>query len=130
MTLIQVALAAGVILIGAYMYVRLRSTLFDVFLIGFFILSGTLLVLFPEYSNKIAHWAGVGRGADLLFYLSILFLFFLIMTMNVPAGILVLIFTIFIIWSRVTLKRHTIKEIIAGAVLGLTVGIFSLYFIH
>ena len=79
MTLIQVALAAGVILIGVYMYVRLRSTLFDVFLIGFFIISGTLLVLFPEYSNKIAHWVGVGRGADLLFYLSILFLFFLIL---------------------------------------------------
>jgi len=79
MTLIQVVLAAGVILIGVYMYIRLRSTLFDVFLIGLFIISGTLLVLFPEYSNKIAHWAGVGRGADLLFYLSILFLFFLIL---------------------------------------------------
>ena len=79
MTLIQVALAAGVILIGVYMYIRLRSTLFDVFLIGVFIILGTLLVLFPEYSNKIAHWAGVGRGADLLFYLSILFLFFLIL---------------------------------------------------
>lgn len=79
MTLIQVALAAGVILIGVYMYVRLRSTLLDVLLIGIFIIVGTLLVLFPEYSNKIAHWAGVGRGADLLFYLSILFLFFLIL---------------------------------------------------
>jgi len=55
MTLIQVALAAGVILIGVYMYIRLRSTLFDVFLIGLFIISGMLLVLFPEYSNKIAH---------------------------------------------------------------------------
>ena len=79
MTLIQVALAAGVILIGVYMYVRLRSTLLDVLLIGIFIIAGTLLVLFPEYSNKIAHWVGVGRGADLLFYLSILFLFFLIL---------------------------------------------------
>ena len=79
MTLIQVALAAGVILIGVYMYVRLRSTLLDVLLIGIFIIVGTLLVLFPEYSNKIAHWVGVGRGADLLFYLSILFLFFLIL---------------------------------------------------
>lgn len=79
MTLIQVALTAGVILIGVYMYVRLRSTILDVFLIGIFIIAGTLLVLFPEYSNKIAHWAGVGRGADLLFYLSILFLFFLIL---------------------------------------------------
>ena len=82
MTLIQVALAAGVILIGVYMYVRLRSTLLDVLLIGIFIIAGTLLVLFPEYSNKIAHWAGVGRGADLLFYLSILFLFFLILKLD------------------------------------------------
>jgi len=59
-----------------------------------------------------------------------IFLSFLIMTMNVPAGILVLIFTILIIWSRVTLKRHTIKEIITGAVLGLIVGISSLYFMQ
>ena len=59
-----------------------------------------------------------------------IFLSFLIMTMNVPAGILLMIFTILIIWSRLTLKRHTIKEIITGAVLGLTVGIFSLCLIH
>ena len=79
MTIIQVALTAGVIIIGLYMYLRLRSTLFDVLLILLFIGAGTFLILFPDYANRIAHWAGVGRGADLMFYLGILFLFFLIL---------------------------------------------------
>jgi small membrane protein len=37
-----------------------------------------LLVLYPQVSNKIAHQLGVGRGVDLLFYLSHLFLLLLI----------------------------------------------------
>ena len=79
MTIIQVALTAGVIFLGLYMYLRLRSTLFDVLLILLFIGAGIFLILFPDYANTIAHWAGVGRGADLMFYLGILFLFFLIL---------------------------------------------------
>ena len=79
MTIIQIILTIGVAVIAIYMYLRLRSSLFDVILIGLFLTAGIFLVLFPETTNKIAHWAGVGRGADLLFYLSILFLFFLIL---------------------------------------------------
>jgi hypothetical protein len=79
MSIIQLALTAGVIIIGLYMYLRLRSTLFDVLLILLFIGAGIFLILFPDYANRIAHWAGVGRGADLMFYLGILFLFFLIL---------------------------------------------------
>ena len=30
--------------------------------------AGIVLVLFPELTNKLAHWVGVGRGADLIFY--------------------------------------------------------------
>lgn len=36
------------------------------------------LVLFPDVSNVVAHKVGVVRGVDLLFYLSHLFLLFLI----------------------------------------------------
>jgi small membrane protein len=79
MTLIQVALLAGLIFIGLYMYVRLRSSIVDLLMIFFFMAGGIFLVLFPDYSNKLAHWVGVGRGADLVFYGSILFFLFLIM---------------------------------------------------
>jgi hypothetical protein len=40
-----------------------------------------LLVLFPEASNYAAHRLGVGRGVDLLFYLSHLFLLLLIVSL-------------------------------------------------
>ena len=79
MTIIQILLTIGVAVIAIYMYLRLRSSLFDVILIGLFFAVGVFFVVFPETTNKIAHWVGVSRGADLLFYCSILFLFFLIM---------------------------------------------------
>lgn len=79
MTLIQVILTAGLIFIGLYMYIRLRTSLFDVLLIFLFIIIGILLVLFPDFTNKLAKWTGVGRGADLVFYLGFLFLFFVIL---------------------------------------------------
>ena len=41
-----------------------------------FIVIAISAVLFPEISNKIAHWVGVGRGADLLLYiLTLAFIF-------------------------------------------------------
>ncbi len=55
-----------------------------------------------------------------------LFLAFLIMPMNLIIGLLFLLFTILIAWARLTLKRHTIKEIIVGAFIGLTIGVFDL----
>lgn len=79
MTIIQVALTTGLIFIGLYIYIRLRSSIIDVILIFIFMAIGIFLVLFPEYSNMLAHWVGVNRGADLVFYLSILFFLFLIM---------------------------------------------------
>jgi hypothetical protein len=46
------------------------------FVLGFFG-SGLALIINPEITNRIAHYLGIGRGADLIFYLSTLFLFFL-----------------------------------------------------
>jgi len=58
-----------------------------------------------------------------------IFLAFLIIPMSLLAGILFLVFTILIAWARLSLKRHTVKEIIAGAVIGLTIGSLSLFYI-
>ena len=79
MTLIQILLSSGILLIAIYMYIRLRSTLLDVVLILLFVGAGLFFVLFPDTTTEIAHWVGVSRGADLLFYSAILFLFFLIL---------------------------------------------------
>lgn len=79
MTLIQLLLTLGIGAIAVYMYLRLRSTLLDVILILLFFATGVFFVIFPETTNSIAHKVGVSRGADLLFYSAILFLFFLIL---------------------------------------------------
>ena len=78
-TIIQVVLTVCIALIAVYMYMRLRSGLFDVILIGLFFAAGTFFVLFPETTNDIAHWVGVSKGANLLLYSAILFLLFLIL---------------------------------------------------
>ena len=79
MTIIQIILTVGIVLIAVYMYLRLRSSLFDVILIVLFFAAGIFFIFFPETTTEIAHWVGVSRGADLLSYSGILFLFFLIL---------------------------------------------------
>ncbi len=79
MTVIQIILTICILLIAVYMYARLRSTLLDVILILVFLGAGTFFVFFPDTTTEIANRVGVSRGADLLFYLAILFLFFLIL---------------------------------------------------
>ena len=79
MTLIQIILTSGIIIIAAYMYFRLRSNVLDVILILLFVVVGVVFVIFNEITDKMAHFLGISRGADMIFYLGILFLFFLIL---------------------------------------------------
>jgi hypothetical protein len=79
MTLIQIILASGIIIIATYMYLRLRSNILDVILILLFVVVGIVFVMFNEITDKMAHFLGISRGADMIFYLGILFLFFLIL---------------------------------------------------
>lgn len=58
-----------------------------------------------------------------------IFLAFLIIPMNLTIGLFFLIFTVFVAWARLVLKRHSLKEIITGATIGLTVGVGALLFI-
>mgnify|MGYP000247536722 CR=1 FL=1 len=76
---IQILFIGGVVAIFIYYIFRFRSAFIDLLIL--FIFSGLAIffILFPDYTNTIAHKLGVGRGADLLFYLCILlFLFILI----------------------------------------------------
>jgi small membrane protein len=78
-SIIQVILSVGVLLICFYSYRRLRSSYLDAILILLFMAAGLAFIFFPELSNRAAHFLGVGRGADMIFYISILFFAFLIM---------------------------------------------------
>lgn len=76
---IQFILIGGVILIFLYYALRLRSALIDLFTIAIFAGLAIFFILFPDYTNIIAKKLKVGRGADLLFYICILFFLFVIL---------------------------------------------------
>lgn len=76
---IQILLIGGVLAIFVYYISRFRSAFVDLLLLSVFAALAVFFILFPDYTNVIAKKLGVGRGADLLFYLCILlFLFILI----------------------------------------------------
>ncbi len=83
-----------------------RSALRRLFVIAFFG-SGLALILNPDWANEIAHWAGVGRGADLVLYLSTLFLFLL--AFNIYLRVLKMEDTLGLIVREMAL-RHPVRE--------------------
>ena len=78
MNLIQLFLFAGLLLIAFYVYRKLRSSLLDVIIIFLFVITGMVFISFPLITNKIANIMGVGRGADMIFYLSVVTFSFLL----------------------------------------------------
>ena len=71
----QVGLIAALLLFVLYIF-RIRSDSFDrlVYLAGAAV--GIALVIDPQLSTRIANALGVGRGADLIFYLAIIMALF------------------------------------------------------
>lgn len=77
MTAIQLLLSA-ILIIGVLVYFRrLRSRLVDRVVIFVLALSALVMVARPDWANAIAHFLGVGRGADLITYLGLIGLAFL-----------------------------------------------------
>lgn len=76
---IQILLISGVAVILVYYIARFRNALIDLVALFLFAGLGVFFILFPDYTNTIAHRLGVGRGADLLFYICILFFLFVIL---------------------------------------------------
>lgn len=75
---IQILLIGGVVSMFIYFISRFRSAFFDLLLLLLFSSAAIFFILFPDYTNVIAKKLGVSRGADLLFYVCILFFLFII----------------------------------------------------
>jgi hypothetical protein len=73
---IQLILLTGFIFIGLYFVIRLKKRLLDIVLLFAMIACGLVFVFWPNATNIIANRLGVGRGADLIFYISILIFWF------------------------------------------------------
>ncbi len=76
---IQLLLITCVALIAVYFFVRLRNSLLDLLLLLLLLATAVVFILFPELTNQLANKLGVGRGADLVFYTSIILFWFVIL---------------------------------------------------
>jgi hypothetical protein len=65
-------------ILGTYM-LRFRSLLRNRLIVMFFCAASVFFVLDPELTNTIAHKVGISRGADLIFYLALPGLLFMIL---------------------------------------------------
>lgn len=72
MNLIQIVLIPLLLALMIVYVLYFRSKIFNriIFFILFFV--GLVFVIFPELSNDVARFVGVGRGADLVLYLTII----------------------------------------------------------
>ncbi len=67
----QIVLISALVLFVVYIY-RLRTVFLDRIIYLVCALLGIVLVIDPPLTTQIANWLGIGRGADLLFYLFII----------------------------------------------------------
>ena len=80
---IQILLVTAVVLVAVYFFVRLRNSVLDILLLIALVSAAVIFIFFPDATNRIAHRLGVGRGADLVFYLSIVIFWFVILKLYV-----------------------------------------------
>jgi len=90
---IQLLLLAGVSFIVLYFITRLKNRLMDIVLLTALVLCAIVFILWPETTNKLAALLGVGRGADLIVYISILTFWFTILKLYRRIRLLEQLFT-------------------------------------
>ena len=79
MTGIQLLLLTGIAFISLYFIFRLKKKLLDLVMLMIMIITAVVFILWPDFTTRIAQKVGVGRGADLIFYLSILIFWFVVL---------------------------------------------------
>jgi small membrane protein len=75
MSFFQILITISVFLVLALIS-RSRDLIAQRFFTIVITLAGIYFVVFPNDASKIAHLVGIGRGADLIFYLFIIFSWF------------------------------------------------------
>lgn len=71
MSTIQLILIPMLGIVVAVYFGRFRSGSIDRIVVLLFGVIGTVMVAMPEWANTLAHLVGVGRGADLIIYFSL-----------------------------------------------------------
>ena len=80
---IQIVLITAVVLVAIYFFVRLHNSILDFLLLLAMVTAALVFIFLPDLTNTVAHKLGVGRGADFIFYLSIVIFWFVIIKLYV-----------------------------------------------
>lgn len=83
---IQLVLIVFILFAASRAYLRFKggSLHFGAFIFWLLIwASAAIAIFFPEEMSIIARWAGIGRGADIIIYVSIALLFYLVFRLHV-----------------------------------------------
>ena len=76
--IIRVLLIAGLAAIGWLVFLRRNKMPIHIVTVFVLLAAAAVAVIEPDIPNDIALWAGVGRGADLIFYTSLVAILFVL----------------------------------------------------
>jgi hypothetical protein len=74
---IRIIMLSALVAIGYLGFVRRNRLPFNIMLVFAILVVAGVAVVFPERTDSIANWAGVGRGVDLIGYLVQVLLLFM-----------------------------------------------------
>jgi hypothetical protein len=80
---IQIVLLTGIAFICLYFITRWKKRILDIILLFTMVACACVFILWPDITQSLANKLGVGRGADLVFYLSILIFWFIVLKMYI-----------------------------------------------
>ncbi len=76
--IIRILLLGGLAAVGWFVFRRRNRMPFHIVIVFLLLIAGALAVVFPESTNHIAHAVGVGRGADMITYIAIVAVMFVL----------------------------------------------------
>ncbi len=76
--IIRIVLLAGLAAIGWLIFLKRNKLPFHIVTVFGLLGAGGVAVVVPDTTNEVAHFVGVGRGADLVMYVSIVAILFVL----------------------------------------------------
>ena len=77
--IIRILLLAGLSWIGFFVFLRRNKLPFHIMTVFLLLGVGAVAVVVPDMTSEVAHLVGVGRGADLVTYIAIIAVMFVLL---------------------------------------------------
>lgn len=80
---VQILLLALVCIIAYFVIAKLRNKVFEFLILISLVIAAAVFICFPSLTVDVANFLGVGRGTDLIFYISTLLFWFVVLKLYV-----------------------------------------------